>query len=200
MDYNLERKKTPKATTPVQTAKPAPAKPSSPVAKQGGAAKKPEAKAAKAETEQKQYKAKEYSDTDIISMLEGYINVNKQLWDHVPVGAHVRYIKVDKDGTPRNKRFKPGGFVKNRYTNEEGKQFFMLETNPNGKRGDPGYTMFPVAFEDVEELWKKYDRGAFIEIHLITASLMQKRQQIEELQSEVRKLKAAVAALTNTKR
>jgi len=195
MDYSLDRKKLVKPATPngrvpvtprvspAGITAPAVTKIVAPVKVTGGAPKKPE------------YKPRTYTEMDIQDMLsEGYINVHASLWDHVPVGSHVRYIKKDvaKAGLTREQRFKTGGFIRNRYTNDQGKKMLILENNPGGKVGQFGYISFPVAYEDIEELWKKYDRGAFVEIHLISMSLAQKKKQIEELNERVKKLEAAL--------
>lgn len=186
MDYSLEKRSaggkslrvprpksspvpasSPKPKTPTGTQQPAPAK------------QKPNEKAPIV-----------YTDEKIQELLsDGYIKVTSSLWDYIPTGSHIRYLKRDDgSGAPKSKRFKPGGFVRSHFVTEDGKKMLMIENKPNGKRGDPGYVTFPVAYEDVEELWKKYDRFAFIEIHLIYVSLAQKKKQIEELSARVKTL------------
>ena len=196
MDYSLDRKKLVKPTTPngrvtvTPRVSPALAKPTTsvtvnkivaPTKVTGGAARKPE--------------GKKYTEADIQELLsEGYIGVHPSLWDYIPAGSHVRYVKKDtaKAGLSREERFKPGGFIRNHFTTDQGKKMFMIETKPGGKTGQFGYISFPVAYEDVEELWKKYDRNAFVEIHLISMSLAQKKKQIEELNERVKKLESAL--------
>jgi hypothetical protein len=198
MDYSLERKKLNKPATPngrvvvAPRISPAPAKPTTPTAVNkivapvpvkvtGGAARKPE--------------GKKYTEADIQELLsEGYIGVHPSLWDYIPTGSHIRYVKKDvaKAGLSREERFKPGGFIRNHFTTDQGKKMLMIETKPGGKAGQFGYVSFPVAYEDIEELWKKYDRNAFVEIHLISMSLAQKKKQIEELNERVKKLEAAL--------
>lgn len=130
-----------------------------------------------------------YTDEEIRdATAEGYIMVFPGLWDHIPAGAHIKFLKKDKGaGKPRGERFKPGGFVRNHFE-LNGKQMIMVETKPGGSRNDKGYISFPLAYEDLEIIWKKYDKDAFIEIHLIYNSLAQKKQQIEELIARVDKL------------
>lgn len=145
---------------------------------------------AKEGSNEKKIKGKKYTKEDIQNLLsDGYINVHPALWDRIPSGSHIRYVKRD-DGSnkPRTERFKPGGFVRNHFTNNEGKKMLMLETIPGGQRGQNGYISFPVAYEDTDEIWKKYDRHSFIEIHLIYTSLAQKRKQIEDLKARVDRL------------
>ncbi len=71
----------------------------------------------------------------------------------------------------------------------------MIENKIGGKRGDPGYVIFPLAYESIEELWKKYDNTAFVEIHLIYNSLAQKKKQIEDLVAQNTELAARVQRL-----
>jgi hypothetical protein len=154
----------------------------------GNTPKKPEKNAA--------IKGKVYTDEDIQKLLsDGYIKVHKSLWDHIPAGSHIRFIKRD-DGSnlPRNARFKPGGFVKNHFVTDGDQKKIMIETKPHGNRGDAGYISFPIAYDQVDEIWKKYDRYAFIEIHLIYTSLAQKKKQIEELTARVNKLEEILRA------
>lgn len=131
-----------------------------------------------------------YTELDIQSKLEGYINVHSLLWDRIPPGSHVRYFK--KEGSSRANKFRPGGFVKNHYADKNGKKFLMLETVRGGDENIKGYKRFPVAYEDIEEIWKKYDRDVFIEMHLISASLAQKKRQIDDLTARVTALEKRV--------
>lgn len=176
MEYNIEKKRTP----------------TSPAEKVGARLVTPKLKPVNKPSDKqtpKVYEKKIYTDMDIQTMLDGYINVHPSLWDHLPNGAHMRYFK--KGPQARTERFKPGGFIKNRFTNAEGKKFIMVETIPGGK-GGAGYIQFPLAYEDINQLWKKYDHGAFIEIHLISTSLAQKKKQIEELTARLTKLEAKI--------
>jgi hypothetical protein len=137
---------------------------------------------------------KEYTEDNIAEMLaDGYINVNSALWDYIPAGAHIRYFKKSPSGAPalpRTKRFKPGGFVRNHYSTDDGKKIIQIETRIGGKIGHDGYVTFPVKYDDIDEIWKKYDKDAFIEIHLIYSSLAQKKKQIEDLTARVAHLEA----------
>lgn len=131
-----------------------------------------------------------YSEEEIRNLTsDGYIMVFPGLWDHIPKGAHIRFLKKDNGaGLSRGMRFKPGGFVRNHYVTDDGKKMMIIENKPSGKSGEFGYISFPLSYEDLEIIWKKYDHDAFIEIHLIYNSLAQKKQQIEELTSRVNRL------------
>lgn len=141
----------------------------------------------------------QYTDDDVRRLLaDGYISVHPTLWDYIPAGAHIRYIKRDDgNGKSRAERFKPGGFVRNHFSAGE-KKLLIVETRPGGKRDDVGYISFPLAYEDLAELWKKYDKNTFIETHLIYTSLAQKKKQIEDLQSRVDKLEGILRAVVQT--
>lgn len=127
---------------------------------------------------------KVYSDADITEMLsKGYIRVDPKYYDVIPIGAHVRYVR--KGNSPRGERFKPGGFVKSKHTDDSGRTIMYLSNSLNGKKGDKGYIEFPICLQDIEELWKKYDYHAYIEITLLHKSLQQKTVQIEELTKRI---------------
>lgn len=153
-------------------------------------------KPARAEKPEAATPGKKYTDEDIHALLsDGYLSINSGLWDHIPKGSHIRYVKKDNGaGTLRTERFKPGGFVRNHFTKNE-KKMLIIENRPGGTAGSQGYISFPLAYEDIEELWKKYDRDAFIEVHLITASLAQKKKQIEDLTTRVSKLEDILRAV-----
>lgn len=137
----------------------------------------------------------EYTNEEINEMLsEGYIIVHRQLWDYIPSGSHIRYYKKSTT-EDRRKMFRPGGFVQSRAETPDGKKIFMLESKLGGKRGDPGYITFPIAYDDIDEIWKKYSRDAFIETHLIYGSLAQKKKQIEDLISRIEKLERIITQL-----
>jgi hypothetical protein len=61
---------------------------------------------------------------------EGYIYVHKSLWDYIPPGAHVKFIKKGEGGQSAAERFSQGGFVRKHFCNQEGKKFLLLETRP----------------------------------------------------------------------
>jgi len=136
-----------------------------------------------------------YTEEQITNLLaDGYLVVHNSLWDYIPKGAHIRYYK--KGPGSRCERFRPGGFVKCHFT-KENKSYMIIENQPNGNKSNPSYISFTVSYDNIEEIWKKYDRMAFIEIHLIRSSLKQKKTQIEELVDRLNKLERKVAALDN---
>lgn len=144
-----------------------------------------------------------YTDDEIREYTSsGYIVVASGLWDYIPAGAHIRFVKKDTGkniGEPRarGERFKPGGFVRCHYETEDNEKMMMIESKPGGSRKDAGYISYPVAYSDIETLWKKYDRDNFIETHLIYNSLAQKKQQIDALTQQVEDLKARITTLEN---
>jgi len=140
-----------------------------------------------------------YTPAEIRELLaDGYITVHRTLWDHIPHGSHVRYmLKPPRDsrdwGISEGARFRPGGYVKNHYTSESGIEMLLIETRPGGKKGDPSYLSIPIDKAEIEVLWKKYPRDAFVEIHMMAASLAQKKMEIEKLEIRVTALELALA-------
>jgi hypothetical protein len=136
-----------------------------------------------------------YTDDEIRELTsDGYIVVIAGLWDYIPRGAHIRYQKRDDgSGKQRGVLFKPGGFVR-AHIDSKGKAM-IIENKLNGKAGDPGYMSWPVAYDSIEILWKKYDYSAFVEIHLIYGSLAQKKQEVEELTARVTRLENILRSL-----
>lgn len=214
MDYSLERRKSLVLKRPPPPAEVAPSpKPPARVLSSASAPKteKPAREApAETKTEVRPTKTskknadgeREYTAEEINQLTaEGYIIVHPGLWDHIAAGSHIRYVKKDiaGEGKSRGKRFKPGGFVKNHYMDDSGRKVFTLESRlkNNSKTEPPGYIMYSVPYDNIETIWKKYDKLSFIEIYLIHNSLAQKKQQIESLLSRVEQLEATVARLSS---
>ena len=171
---------------------PAPAA-SAPTIASGSSATASTPSGTKSRTTKSDYKkeSKVYSEEEILGILSnGYINIQKTLWDHIPAGAHVCYFK--KAGETRSEKFKPGGFVRYHYTTDDGVKIIQLENHKKHPGEKKGYYTWPIRYEDVEEIWKQYDVGAFIEIHLIYNSLAQKKRQIEDLTARLERLEAMV--------
>jgi hypothetical protein len=117
----------------------------------------------------------------------GYVNITSELWPFLPVGSHVRFFK--KGPGTINERFRPGGFIKKQYMTAEGKRILLMETIRNGT-GAPGYLTYPMAMDDLEEIWKRYPEECYVEIHLIHNSLVHKNKLLNDLSSRVSALEA----------
>jgi hypothetical protein len=117
---------------------------------------------------------------------EGYLKVHADLWDYIPVKSHIRYLKRDDTAhpRPRGQRFKPGGFVKSHFADPSGHKMLMLETIL-GRQSDAAYLSFPLAYAEVETIWKKYSQETFIETLLIYNSLAYKSKQIEDMRGQL---------------
>lgn len=141
-------------------------------------------------------KTRNYTDDEIRDLVsDGYTLIPPDMWENIPVGAHVRFVKRDKgEGKPLGERFKPGGFLAKHFE-KDGKAMAILETKPGGKRGQPGYVSFPIVFEALEAIWKKHSDDVTVEMHLIHNSLAQKKRQIDELMTTVAALTARIEAL-----
>ncbi len=150
--------KTPRGTSPVVQMPPAEPKP-------------------KTNTFDSKYSKIVYTQSLIDEKLSGYVRVISQLWEHLPLKCHIRYFKRG-EGTHID-RFKSGGFLKAVIRGANGVESLVLENKINGN--GRGYISFSIKVETIDELWKKYAYDAYIEIHMMSASLAQKKVQIEEL-------------------
>ncbi len=132
---------------------------------------------------------------EIAKMLEGqYIMVHSSLWDHIPVGAHIRYFVAGNE--PSNVRFRVGGFVRTKFVNDKGKKMMRLGQVKYARGLPPGADIsWVIEYDNIAQIWKKYDINAFVEIHMISVSLAEKKQQIANLQETVRQLQERVAKL-----
>lgn len=140
---------------------------------------------------QQSAKQSKYTDAEISSLLaDGYTKIQKDQWDYIPSGAHLRFFKID-DGTPKNTRFRPGGYVKTHIVAADGRKMFMMETKRGGHDGD-GYIKYPMAYEDLAEVWKRYPQDSFIEMTMLYKILAQKQKQIDELVKRVESLESRI--------
>lgn len=57
-------------------------------------------------------------------------------------------------------------------------------------RSEDGYLTYPMAYDDVDELYKRYSRESFVELHLLTMSLAHKSKQIADLEARIVKLES----------
>lgn len=127
-----------------------------------------------------------YTDVEKEKMLIGYDKIPPEQWSQILPGTHIRYIT--KAG-----EFRRGGFVHN--VKLKGKPMIFVES---GRPGHEEHAKWPVAFEDIGELWKKRsapikeaDRptlGNWDEERIIQMEI-----QIENLSVELRKITQAVA-------
>lgn len=113
---------------------------------------------------------------DLVEALEGYIRIPKHMWNFIPMRARLRVIKVageDATNESRESRFRLGGQLVSRTTTDDGADTTIILRWGTGA--------MKLRYSEIEELWKRYDNGAFIELHMIAASLMQKGKQIDAL-------------------
>lgn len=140
----------------------------------------------------KKYPSKSYNNDQIKKLLVGYIEVGKNKWAEIPVGAHIRYIK--NDGT-----FVRGGFVTNHWLNKEGKQFIHIANNLN--KGTPNYATWPMAHESVARVFKKPDAKSGIELDAVRGKTAEIIGQINKLVDVVKEQKKRIdASETDIKR
>jgi len=106
---------------------------------------------------------------NLIEQFEGHISIPKSLWDYIPYRSRCKIIKAG-DGT-REERFRYGGKLVMR-GEADGEPTLLLSWGSGSVK---------LKYSDIDEIWKRYDDGAFVELHMIAASLLQKKQQIDDI-------------------
>jgi len=122
-----------------------------------------------------------------------YIRVHSGLYDHLPLGCHVRYF-VKGDGS-RAARFRQGGFIIGKFLVGDEKKLRLCSSKIN--RGDQDARSWVVSYNDIDELWKKYNQDCLIELHMITCSLAEKKVQIEKLSARLARVESQLVAKRN---
>lgn len=110
---------------------------------------------------------------DLVEALEGHVCIPRNLWDFIPYRAKLRIILAG-DGS-RESRFRYGGRLTKR-DELDGEQTISIGWMGGGMK---------LKYGAIDEIWKRYDDGAFIELHMIATSLLQKDRQIAELTRQI---------------
>ena len=76
------------------------------------------------------------------------------------------------------------------------KYVFQMETIKGGNPRQVGYVLYPMAYSDLQQVWKQYPRDSFVEIHMIYMSLAKKNAEIKDLVKSVSELKQKVSELS----
>lgn len=130
-----------------------------------------------------------FTDEEINEMLaNGYLSIVREMWEYIPAGSHVRFFKKG-NGSP-NVRFRPGGYIKKHYLTADGKRILLMETVRGGTNSTPGYITYPMALDDLDQIWKRYPEEFYVEMHLIYNSLVRKDKQINDLLTRVTTLES----------
>jgi hypothetical protein len=122
---------------------------------------------------------------EIANDLVGYHPIPRQLWHMIPEGSQVRFFK--RGTGAREERYRPGGYIKS-HNVAGGMKIMMMQTCHAIK--DPNYLVYPMRLDDLEEVWKKWPKDAFVELTIMNG-------QIRELMAEVEMLKKKVAYATS---
>lgn len=100
----------------------------------------------------KKYEPVHYDEDQVRKMLTGYIEAEH--WDLIPLNTHIRYLQKGDDEI--GWRFKPGGFLKNIYVDDQGYKRMMIgnfvDTSPQIK---DRATTFTVLFANTEKVWQQ---------------------------------------------
>ena len=138
-----------------------------------------------------------FTQEEIANALQGYFCIHQDLYDFIPKGSYIRYFKRGTE--PIGDRFKLGGYIKSRTTYADGAKAFLFENKLYGAKNTQGYVVYSISYNDIDELWKRYNYDSFIELHLIQNSLAKKNSEIEQLRTEIASLMARVVALERRK-
>jgi hypothetical protein len=79
------------------------------------------------------------------SMLDGYVNMNRNSWTNIPIGTHIRYKR--KTGEIRR-----GGFIKSIKQSRDRGFIYELE-NDKINRNTPNYKLFVVYLDDISNVY-----------------------------------------------
>jgi hypothetical protein len=118
-----------------------------------------------------------YTDNEIKNKLgSDYLFIHPGLYDYIPKGDHIRYFRAGNE--PKNERFNIGAFVQKVCVDESGKKYFLMSKSlyVNNNTG-----VFKLYYDKIDQLYKKYHYNTYIETHLISVSLAEKKQQIKQL-------------------
>ena len=116
---------------------------------------------------------------EINGALDGHVLVNKLLWPRLAYGNIVRFFVRGEQ--PRCERLRAPVVI---CDNKKGRFIVRLLS---GKCRSKRYTM---DYDEVDELWKRYPQNALVEMHMIQASLAQKKQQLMNLEERLKRLEA----------
>ncbi len=79
--------------------------------------------------------------------LEGYFDVPRDQWQSISVGSHIRYIRMSGE-------FRTGGFIREKTTNDDGHDIFVLENDKVNRKGSK-YRTFPIVLDEISHIYKK---------------------------------------------
>ncbi len=127
----------------------------------------------------KKYPSTKYTSEQIRELLKGYMRVDAESWSDIPTNSHIRYIK--KDGS-----FVRGGFVTNHWLNKTGKKFIHVANGFN--KNAQGYKTWPVAHENVSQIYKKPAPNTNIEMGVVDARFTKVVDQVNKLTAAVKSL------------
>lgn len=139
-------------------------------------------------TTNKKTNKKIYTNEEIKTLLNGYIIVPKDKWDDIPNDAHIRYFKLDNT-------FVRGGFVVNKWSNNEGKKFIHLSNNLN--KNINNYATWPVALESTSKIFIKPNKNTNIELSQTRDRISDIIRELNKLVSVIKKQEQKIISLEN---
>ena len=86
------------------------------------------------------------------SILDGYVNINRNSWTNIPIGTHIRYKR--KTGEIRR-----GGFIKSIKQSRDRGFIYELE-NDKINRNTPNYKLFVVYLDDISNVYVRSSQSS----------------------------------------
>jgi hypothetical protein len=159
-----------------------------------------------------------WSEEDINSKLQGYLEISDDLWTNVKYGSHIRYIN-------KNNEFKTGGFVlKNpielnkqsdsgkdaskdagkdaskdagkdagKDTSIESKPAFLLQSNFD--KSSSNYLTWFVQYSDIKKLYLKVDASVRLLVSSLELTIDGVNNNMKKISQYIKKIDARVSAL-----
>jgi hypothetical protein len=140
----------------------------------------------------RQHKATTYTEDEQKELLNGYVEIPRDLWPLVRYGTHIRY--VTKEGL-----FRIGGYVKTNpldskaHEARESKRFVSLQ-NGFDKRGH-GFAQWAVAYDNIEKLYTKPDASAMAVQRALEKAVTALNTNIRKLAAHATQLEKRIAGL-----
>lgn len=133
------------------------------------------------------YSAGVNSDSEKNALLEHYKPVEKESWDKIPIGTHVRYENAEGD-------FKRGGFIAHHYvsTKDETKDHKMIRLMSTPNKG--GGKEWSIDTTNITQIWKN---GKFEPKPTTTDVVGELKAKIESLSAQFDQLRVDLAHVSN---
>lgn len=126
-----------------------------------------------------------WSEEEILNKLQGYLEINNDLWGCIKYGSHIRYIN-------KNNEFKGGGFVLknpinlNKQNNDEDKKAFLLQSSFN--KSDNNYLTWFIQYSDIKKLYLKVDASIRLIVHSLELTIDSVNNNMKKISQYIKKI------------